>query len=127
MAVEYSEQITADDLRLATRNPGMPLEGLADDGTPSQAFAYDVTPAGLHYLLIHYALPVVDAASWRLSVRGERELSLSLADLRARPSVTHAVTLECAGNGRAELSPRPISQPWLLEAVGTAEWTGVRL
>jgi DMSO/TMAO reductase YedYZ molybdopterin-dependent catalytic subunit len=37
------------------------------------------------------------------------------------------VTMECAGNGRAALSPRPISQPWLLEAVGTAEWTGTPL
>jgi DMSO/TMAO reductase YedYZ molybdopterin-dependent catalytic subunit len=50
-----------------------------------------------------------------------------LDDLTARPPVTLAVTLECAGNGRAGLSPRPVSQPWLLEAVGTAEWTGVPL
>ena len=35
--------------------------------------------------------------------------------------------MECAGNGRALLSPRPVSQPWLVEAVGTAEWTGVPL
>ena len=35
--------------------------------------------------------------------------------------------MECAGNGRARLSPRPLSQPWLLEAVGTAEWTGTPL
>src|SRR5436309_15341833 len=33
--------------------------------------------------------------------------------------------MECAGNGRAALSPRPLSQPWLLEAVGTSEWEGV--
>jgi DMSO/TMAO reductase YedYZ molybdopterin-dependent catalytic subunit len=56
-----------------------------------------------------------------------RELSLSLEELRARQAVTLAVTLECAGNGRALMSPRPVSQPWLLEAVGTAEWTGVPL
>ena len=37
------------------------------------------------------------------------------------------MTLECAGNGRARLTPRPMSQPWLLEAVGNAEWTGVPL
>ena len=37
------------------------------------------------------------------------------------------MTMECAGNGRAALSPRPISQPWLDGAVGTADWTGVRL
>jgi DMSO/TMAO reductase YedYZ molybdopterin-dependent catalytic subunit len=35
--------------------------------------------------------------------------------------------MECAGNGRARLDPRPVSQPWLLEAVGTAEWTGTPL
>jgi DMSO/TMAO reductase YedYZ molybdopterin-dependent catalytic subunit len=33
--------------------------------------------------------------------------------------------MECAGNGRAHLEPHVVSQPWLLEAVGTAEWTGV--
>ena len=37
------------------------------------------------------------------------------------------ITFECAGNGRALLEPRPISQPWLTEAVGTAEWGGARL
>jgi DMSO/TMAO reductase YedYZ molybdopterin-dependent catalytic subunit len=35
--------------------------------------------------------------------------------------------MECAGNGRARLSPRPLSQPWLVEAVSTAVWTGVPL
>ena len=35
--------------------------------------------------------------------------------------------MECAGNGRALLSPRPVSQPWLTGAVGTADWTGVPL
>ena len=117
--VDASGGISPPELRLAARNHALPLEALA----------YDVTPAGLHYLLIHYDIPVLDAASWRLEVGGRvgRELSLSLDDLRARPAVTEAVTLECAGNGRAQLSPRPISQPWLLEAVGTAEWTGVPL
>jgi DMSO/TMAO reductase YedYZ molybdopterin-dependent catalytic subunit len=117
--VDTSGQITPAELRLATRNHGMPLEALR----------YDVTPAGLHYLLIHYDIPAVDAAAWRLTVGGrvERSLSLSLDDLRALPSSTLAVTMECAGNGRARLEPRPISQPWLVEAVGNAEWTGVPL
>ncbi len=54
-------------------------------------------------------------------------LTLSLDEIRARPPVTIPVTLECAGNGRARLHPRPVSQPWLNEAVGTAEWTGTAL
>jgi len=117
--VEASQQITPAELRLAARNHALPLEALA----------YDVTPVGLHYLLIHYDIPVVDPHGWRLSVGGRvgGELSLSLDELRSRPATTLAVTLECAGNGRATLSPRPVSQPWLLEAVGTAEWTGVPL
>jgi DMSO/TMAO reductase YedYZ molybdopterin-dependent catalytic subunit len=40
---------------------------------------------------------------------------------------TLAVTLECAGNGRALLEPRVLSQPWLADAIGTAEWTGTPL
>ena len=84
---------------------------------------------GLHYLLVHYDIPVVDPAAWRLTVGGrtERALELSLEDLRARDAVTVPVTMECAGNGRARLEPRPVSQPWLAEAIGTAEWTGTPL
>ena len=109
--------ISQEELQLAARNHGMPLEALR----------WDVTPVGLHYLLIHYDIPAVEEASWRLEVGGrvQRELSLSLDELRARPAVTRAVTLECAGNGRARFDPHIVSQPWLLEAVGTAEWTGV--
>jgi DMSO/TMAO reductase YedYZ molybdopterin-dependent catalytic subunit len=108
-----------EELQLATRNHGVPLEALR----------YPVTPLGLHYLLIHFDIPAVDADTWRLEVGGRvgRPLSLSLDDIRARPSVTQAVTMECAGNGRARVRPRVVSQPWVLEAVGTAEWTGTPL
>jgi sulfane dehydrogenase subunit SoxC len=114
-----SNRVTLDELQLAVRNHGMPLEALR----------YDVTPVGLHYLLIHYDIPEVDTATWRLSVSGRvrRPQLLSIQDLRALPPRTVAVTMECAGNGRARLNPRPISQPWLSEAIGTAEWTGVPL
>ncbi|HEX8098688.1 MAG TPA: sulfite oxidase [Actinomycetota bacterium] len=111
--------ITEVELAQATRNRGMPLE----------AMRYDITPVGLHYLLIHFDIPLIDPAAWRLRVRGhvQRELQLTLDDIRARPSTTIPVTMECAGNGRARLSPRPISQPWLNEAIGTAQWTGTPL
>src|SRR4051812_28768501 len=115
---EPGEAVGLDELALATRNHGMPLEALR----------YDVTPPGLHYVLVHYDIPAIDAATWRLEVGGgARAMSLSLDDLRRRPQMTQRVTLECAGNGRARLTPRPVSQPWLIEAVGTAEWTGTPL
>ena len=97
---------------------------------PLEALRYPVTPAGLHYLLTHYDIPAVDAASFELSVGGRvaRQLAFSLDDLRARPAVELEVTMECAGNGRALLpAPRPLSQPWLNEAVGTAAWRGTPL
>jgi DMSO/TMAO reductase YedYZ molybdopterin-dependent catalytic subunit len=114
-----SADITPAELRLATRNHGMPLEVLRQD----------VTPIGLHYLLIHYDIPFVDDTTWRLGITGNvsTQVELSLEQLRQRPSVTQRVTLECAGNGRSLQSPRTISQPWLHEAIGTAEWTGTPL
>jgi DMSO/TMAO reductase YedYZ molybdopterin-dependent catalytic subunit len=110
---------SVEELQLAARNHGMPLEALR----------YEITPVGLHYLLTHYDIPAIDPGDWRLSVGGlvRRAMTLRLDDLRARPQVTMPVTMECAGNGRAKLSPRPISQPWLAEAIGTAEWTGTPL
>jgi sulfane dehydrogenase subunit SoxC len=112
-------EITLDELQLAVRNHSMPLEALR----------YPITPLGLHYLLIHFDIPDVETSTWELAVGGRtrRALRLTLDELQARPATTLAVTLECAGNGRARTSPRPLSQPWLNEAVGTAEWTGVSL
>lgn len=111
--------ITQHELQLAARNHALPLEALREP----------ITPVGLHYLLIHFDIPQVDAATWRLRLGGlvERPLELSVEELKARERRTLAVTLECAGNGRALTSPRWQSQPWLLEAVGTAEWTGTPL
>jgi DMSO/TMAO reductase YedYZ molybdopterin-dependent catalytic subunit len=114
-----TEGITAPELRLAARNHALPLEALR----------HPITPAGLHYLLIHYDIPAVDPGTFGIEIGGavERPLSLSLDELRERERVALPVTFECAGNGRALLEPRPVSQPWLTEAVGTAEWAGAAL
>ncbi len=113
------ELVSAEELQLAARNHALPLEALA----------YDRTPTGLHYLLTHYDIPVVDPASWRLEIGGlvERPVSIGLDELTAMDQHSVTVTFECAGNGRARFEPRAQSQPWLVEAVGTAEWSGVPL
>jgi len=108
-----------EEVQLALRNRGMPLEGLR----------YPITPTGMHYLLVHFDIPEVNAQDWRLNVEGlvSKPLTLNLDEIKKRPARTIAVTMECAGNGRALLTPRPVSQPWLREAIGTAEWTGTPL
>ncbi len=107
------------EVGLANRNSGNLLETLA----------LDITPIGLHYLLIHFDVPLLDAGTHRLGFSGafDAPFELGLDEIRALPQVTLPVTLECAGNGRSGLSPRAHSMPWMYEAVGTSEWTGTPL
>jgi DMSO/TMAO reductase YedYZ molybdopterin-dependent catalytic subunit len=89
---EPGQEITLEELQLATRNRGMPLEGLR----------YDITPVGMHYLLIHFDVPDVDASSWRLRIGGlvARPIELTLDELRSGP-----------GRHSARCSTRPGSRP----------------
>jgi len=41
--------LTTEELQLAARNRGMPLEALR----------YDITPTGMHYLLVHFDIPEI--------------------------------------------------------------------
>ncbi len=113
------DTIYPEELQLALRNRGMPLEALQ----------YPITPTGLHYLFVHFDIPFIDTRRWRLNVGGfvGNPITLSLNELRDRPSITLPVTMECAGNGSALLTPRPTGQPWMLEGIGTSQWTGTPL
>ena len=107
------------EVGLANRNSGLLLETLA----------LDITPTGLHYLLTHFDVPLIDDAEHRLAFAGgfDAPFEIGLDEIRALPQVTRPVTLECAGNGRSGVSPRAHSMPWAYEAVGTSEWTGTPL
>jgi DMSO/TMAO reductase YedYZ molybdopterin-dependent catalytic subunit len=109
-----------EEVNLANRNSGLPLEALR----------YDVTPAGMHFLLTHFDVPFVpEPDAWRLAIGGqvEKPLRLSLSEIQTFPAETLRVTLECAGNGRANVMPRWQTQPWEYGGVSTAEWTGTKL
>lgn len=107
------------EVQLANRNHGALTETLG----------LDITPLGLHYLLTHFDVPLLPREGFRLAFEGafEAPFSLSLEEIEALPQVTLPVTMECAGNGRARLDPRPVSMPWGECAVGTYEWTGTPL
>ena len=76
MATELDAQISLEELQLAARNHGLPLEALR----------HDVTPVGLHYLLTHFDIPSVDETVWKLEVGGSVARPLSLAGLRGAPA-----------------------------------------
>lgn len=119
VSMSKSPEFSREEVGIALRNPGMQLEGLR----------YPITPVGMHYLLIHFDIPIVDLVSYELPVTGRvhSPLRLSLEDIKTRPAVRMPVIMECGGNGRAHLSPRSISAPWREEAVGCSEWTGTPL
>lgn len=121
-----------DTLRSTSSPEYQPLElelAARNHAAYSELLAIETTPISGHYVLIHFDVPIIDPDTWRLRTEGliDRPLELGLADLRAMPSVTRAVTLECAGNGRTLMSPRMVVQPWRTDGVSTAVWKGVRL
>src|SRR5262245_18414449 len=109
----------AHEVGLAMRNSGILLEALR----------HDVTPAGLHYLLSHFDVPYVPDDKWQVEIAGRvrRPGTIALAQIKRLPSRTLCVTLTCAGNRRAAMTPRYPSMPLGFEAVSTAEWTGTPL
>src|SRR6478609_6024343 len=81
------EGITREELQLAARNHGMPLEVLR----------WPVTPIGMHYLLIHYDIPLV-GDDWTLTVDGNvgTPFAPTLDELRELPAHEVVATMECA-------------------------------
>ncbi|MYA12318.1 MAG: molybdopterin-dependent oxidoreductase, partial [Gemmatimonadetes bacterium] len=62
-----------------------------------------LTPNDLFFVRNHAPTPMIDPASYRLAVGGpgaERQVELSLDELRALPSHTLISYIECAGNWR---------------------------
>ena len=114
------DNFTVMEVAGKSRCHGMQLEGLA----------YPITPIGMHYLLIHYDIPMLDESTYRLKVDGlvKNKLSLDMEHIRSLPKVTIAATMECCGNGRASQRWRLWAHvPWNHDAIGTAEWTGTPL
>jgi DMSO/TMAO reductase YedYZ molybdopterin-dependent catalytic subunit len=71
------------------------------------------------YVIQHYGQPEIDSAGYQLQVTGlvQRELKLSLAQLRERPAVEIDAGFECGGN----------SGRLFHGLIGNARWRGVSL
>src|SRR3954449_10875447 len=116
----------ADDLQAARARLQMINPAPFNAEAPPEALAGEITPTQLHYVRSNFAVPEHDGT---LEVGGAvaNPTTLTLDDLRAMPAYERAVTLECAGNGRLEMRPLPIGEPWGDYAVSTARWTGALL
>lgn len=111
--------VTSDERVYLSREP-------LNAETPLERQTGVITPVARHYVRDHFAIPEAPA---RLTIDGavRTPRRLEISDLRALPARSLAVTLECAGNGRAFLDPPVGGEQWRTGAVGTAEWTGASL
>ena len=112
---------TVDAARQALRLPAPtdPAPALPPGITPAvPGIAPAITPnADFYQIDVALSAPVIDLATWSLSVTGrvDNPLTLSFAQLTALPSIERHVTLTCVSN---EVGG---------DLVGTAKWQGVRL
>ena len=115
-----------DMVRLTGRHPfnvEPPLPKLFDAGF--------ITPAALHYVRNHGAVPKISWEEHRLSVGGlvDSPTTFTMDDLVAMPSRELPVTLVCAGNRRKEenLVAQTIGFNWGAAGHACSVWKGVLL
>ncbi len=113
-----------DELILLTSRPPQ-LE------TPLRYFKELVTPNPAVFVRWHISqIPTsVDLTQWRLKVGGntERQLSLSMEDLKKFERVGYTAVIQCSGNGRSFFEPRVFGGEWGNGAMANVTWAGVRL
>ncbi|MBB2747239.1 UNVERIFIED_ORG: DMSO/TMAO reductase YedYZ molybdopterin-dependent catalytic subunit [Microbispora rosea subsp. rosea] len=94
-----------------------------------------LTPEHLFFVRNRTTTPLIDAATWRLTLWGTGlragPVAFTYRDLLEMPPETATAFIECAGNGRrfyGEQQNQKVSGTrWRLGAVGVACWRGVRL
>ncbi|HJU06229.1 MAG TPA: sulfite oxidase [Nitrospiraceae bacterium] len=79
-----------------------------------------ITPNEKFFSISHFDRPTIDASSWKLEIDGlvKKPLSLSLADIKARPRQEVVFTVECSGNH---------GFPFFTGGIGNAKWAGTPL
>ena len=99
--------------------------------TPIHYFKELITPNDALFVRWHIApIPTsVDLNLWKLKVGGntEKELQLSIDDLKKFEKVTYTAVIQCSGNGRSLFEPRVPGGQWGNGAMGNVTWSGSRL
>ena len=97
-----------------------PAQGVVGNLLKWEALNSRLTPSDNFFTVKHYNLPVIDPATWQLSIEGlvGNPMTLSLADLKSRRRRRVEFTLECSGN---------TGLPFFIGGVGNAVWGGAQL
>ncbi len=99
--------------------------------TPLSYYKELITPNEALFVRWHIAdIPTsVDLDAWRIKIGGntEKELQVSMDDLRRFEKVSYTAVIQCSGNGRSLFEPRVAGGQWKNGAMGNVTWTGARL
>ncbi len=99
--------------------------------TPFRYFRELITPNEALFVRWHISqIPTsVDLNVWRLKIGGntDKELQLSMEDLKKFNPVTYTAVIQCSGNSRGLFDPRVPGGQWKNGAMGNVTWTGARL
>src|SRR6201991_692056 len=99
--------------------------------TPLDKLFGGITPSDLHYERSHSGAPDLDPAKHRLLIHGMvgKPLVFNVEDLKAMPSVSRVVFIECTGNGweNWKQADENVTVQNTHGLVSTNEWTGVPL
>jgi DMSO/TMAO reductase YedYZ molybdopterin-dependent catalytic subunit len=129
---------SAPDRKVVKPTPAELMEDTGtglDYGTRPDRIPGGLTPTDRFYIRSHAPTPRLDTATWTLHVEGtgvREPVAYTYDDLWNRfPLVSVTRTIECAGNRRVlfgeEFGHTFAGTQWGRGAIGTAEWTGVRL
>jgi DMSO/TMAO reductase YedYZ molybdopterin-dependent catalytic subunit len=96
--------------------------------TPLSALESRLPGAEGHFRRDHFDPPTIDERGFALEVTGgDRELRLTMDELRRLPRRELDVVLECAGHRRDEFDPATPGLQWGIGAVAEARWAGTAL
>ena len=79
-----------------------------------------ITPNEKFFSISHFNRPIIDASTWKLEIDGlvKKPMTLTLADIKARPRQEVTFTIECSGNH---------GFPFFIGGIGNARWAGTPL
>jgi sulfite dehydrogenase (cytochrome) subunit A len=99
--------------------------------TPLPYFKKLITPNEAVFVRWHLSnIPTaVDLNQWRLKVGGntEKELELTLGELKKFPKTSYTAVMQCSGNGRSYFEPRVFGGQWGNGSMANVTWSGCRL
>ena len=129
---ERSKYVKLD--RIPEAGPGVRSvdpDNAINSKTPLGKLVGSITPTDLHYERSHAGVPDIDPAQHRLLIHGmvQKPLVLSVDDLKAMPSISRIVFIECTGNGweNWKKADPNLTVQNTHGLVSTNEWTGVPL